>query len=336
MVGGARVSFQHLVDYLKEEGIPFYLVETRPFEQGWLRILNPLLVIWRCLWYLRRVDVVWGNMSYGGIRLFGPVLYLLARLGRKPIVLRPFGSRLRETYDSLSGLAKWGFERTVLQADLLFLQTQSLINYFQPLSRHLAHLPTSRELPAFESEEIPRTYRKRFAFLGHLKKVKGIDEILAVWEQLPEEYVIHLYGPIKEEQYDYLASERIIYQGVLSSREVLAKLDEYDVLLLPTYFSGEGYPGAIIEAYSLGMPVISTQWRSIPEIVLDGETGRLIAPRDSDALLEGILGIDEVSYRKWSIQARQQFEVCFEQKKVLEHALENIRKLMPLPISEQA
>ncbi|MEL6973150.1 MAG: hypothetical protein AAFO02_23500, partial [Bacteroidota bacterium] len=177
------------------------------------------------MWYLRRVDVVWGNMSYGGIRLFGPVLYLLARFGRKPIVLRPFGSRLRETYDALGGLAKWGFERTVLQADLLFLQTQSLLNYFQPLSRHLAHLPTSREVPTFESEEIPRAYRKRFAFLGHLKKEKGIDEILAVREQLSEEYVVHLYGPIKEAQYEYLASERIVYQGVLSRQEVLAKLD---------------------------------------------------------------------------------------------------------------
>ncbi|MEL6973324.1 MAG: glycosyltransferase family 4 protein, partial [Bacteroidota bacterium] len=221
-------------------------------------------------------------------------------------------------------------------ADLLFLQTQSLINYFQPRSRHLAHLPTSRELPTFGSEEIPRAYRKRFVFLGHLKKEKGIDEIITVRKQLPEDYVIHLYGPIKEEQYNYLASESITYQGVLSRQEVLAKLDEYDVLLLPTYFSGEGYPGAIIEAYSLGIPVISTHWRSIPEIVLDGETGRLIAPQNRDALLEAILEIDERSYRKWSTQARQQFEANFEQRKVVAQALDSIHQLMPAPIAEQA
>ena len=327
LIGGARVSFQHLVSFLETAQIPFYLVETRPFEQGWQRMLNPFVVLWRCVLRLSKVDVIWGNMSYGGIRLFGPLLFLLARISGKKLVLRPFGSRLKETYNSLGSVAKSVFRNTVLRSDLLFLQTQSLIEYFTPLSAKVAHLPTSREKPKLNLPDESRSYRKRFVFLGHVKQAKGIDEIIAVRQQLPEDFVIHVYGPIKEAKYTSLQASGELYRGVLSSDEVLAKLSDYDVLLLPTYFAGEGYPGAIIEAYSLGMPVISTQWRSIPEIVIEYETGRLIPPKSTEALYEAITSINEEQYLEWSANAQQQFAKRFEQEAVLRQALSEIQQL---------
>jgi glycosyltransferase involved in cell wall biosynthesis len=58
---------------------------------------------------------------------------------------------------------------------------------------------------------------------------------------------------------------------------------KYDALILPTHYQGEGYPGVIIEAYCIGMPVICTNWQSLPEIV-DVSSGILINPKDSESL----------------------------------------------------
>lgn len=60
-------------------------------------------------------------------------------------------------------------------------------------------------------------------------------------------------------------------------------MGNYDALLLPTYWEGEGHPGVILEAYCAGIPVIATRWGGIPEIVTS-ETGILVEPRDVEGL----------------------------------------------------
>ena len=68
---------------------------------------------------------------------------------------------------------------------------------------------------------------------------------------------------------------------------VLASLN---VLVLPSY-AHEGIPQIILQAQAMARPVVATTIGGIPEVVEDGVTGLLIAPRDSDALAEKIRAI---------------------------------------------
>jgi glycosyltransferase involved in cell wall biosynthesis len=63
---------------------------------------------------------------------------------------------------------------------------------------------------------------------------------------------------------------------------------QYTALVLPTHFVSEGHPGAIIEAMQVGVPVISTQHRAIPELITHGQNGFLVPPQNSDELAEAI------------------------------------------------
>ena len=56
-----------------------------------------------------------------------------------------------------------------------------------------------------------------------------------------------------------------------------------DVLVLPS-ISTEGLPLSILEGMATGLPVVSTRVSGIPEAVVDGVTGTLVAPRDAAAL----------------------------------------------------
>jgi glycosyltransferase involved in cell wall biosynthesis len=101
------------------------------------------------------------------------------------------------------------------------------------------------------------------------------------------------YGPIHDEirkeflcQLDVTPNAR--YCGMAQAGSGPSVIAGYDALVLPTFFACEGHPGVIIEAMHAGVPVISTQHRAIPELVVDGENGILVPVRDSHALAEAI------------------------------------------------
>jgi glycosyltransferase involved in cell wall biosynthesis len=62
------------------------------------------------------------------------------------------------------------------------------------------------------------------------------------------------------------------------------------VLVLPSIRS-EARPQVIPQALAVGTPVVATAMGGIPEIVRDGETGRLVPPADPDALAQAILDL---------------------------------------------
>lgn len=65
-------------------------------------------------------------------------------------------------------------------------------------------------------------------------------------------------------------------------------LNAFDLFVLPSY-GEEGVPQGIMQAMACGLPVVSTPVGAIAEVVTDGKTGILVAPRDS-AVLATALG----------------------------------------------
>jgi glycosyltransferase involved in cell wall biosynthesis len=112
-----------------------------------------------------------------------------------------------------------------------------------------------------------------------VKPSKGVRDIFAAVHTLGNAVTVDVYGPLHG---DIEASEftgAVRYCGELSRGEVANVIANYDVLLLPTHYSGEGYPGVILEAFAAGLPVIATRWQAIPEIVT-AENGIIVEAHD--------------------------------------------------------
>lgn len=328
LIGGATISFGYLEDYLRKIGQPFVLVNTQHWLGGIKQKLNPLYILMKVMMNIWRIDVIFLNSSRGGTRLLAPPLYWLSRLLSKKFVFRPFGGDIKDYTAPYSKRQKWIFEHTVLKADILFLQTKELMRFYADQRANTIQLPTSRNAPATSLLRGQRPFQKKFLFLGYVNQPKGIDHILEAAEQLGEGYQLHIYGPLVQDKYKtQFQSSHPNYKGVLKKEEVLSVLRSYDVLLLPTFYEGEGYPGSIIEAYSLGLPVISTQWKAIPEIVQHQHTGLLITPRSTEALAEAIRHFDTSNYPAYSKQARQYFLESFSADAVNAKALDAIQNL---------
>ncbi len=244
---------------------------------------------------MRRHDVLSYHSSDRGMLMFGGLVLALGRLFGKPVVLRLFGGSFGDFYQQSGRLGR-AVIRRILSADVTLLQTRRTIAQLRPFATgRLEWFSTyiKREaLPPPHVTEMQAGQRRcsRFVFLGHVRRAKGIDTMLEAASRLPDAVSIDIYGPLDEYTEDEIQRRgmgRVRYRGFLTHDEVDRELWEYDCLVLPTWHRGEGYPGVIAEAYAHGLPVITTNWMAIPEIV-DPESGILVEPHDTDAFVGAI------------------------------------------------
>ena len=81
------------------------------------------------------------------------------------------------------------------------------------------------------------------------------------------------------------------------------------VLILPTNYPWEGQPVSIIEALSFGLPVISTNYRSIPEQIIDHYNGYLIEYHNPDQIANAVYELvsEPDKYRQMSSECVNSF-----------------------------
>lgn len=264
------------------------------------------------------------NASPRGIIVFSFPIYLIAWLFNCKLVFRVFGGDFYSFYLNLNKLARIALLKCLKSADLLLLQTKSLLQKFELLDCKVNWLPTSRSVKM--TQNLNKEFSKRLIYFGQITEQKGIDLILRLIDILDIDYQIDIYGPIISDKYLFLKSKSY-YKGILNQNQIPSTLSNYDVLLLPTFHPGEGYPGAIIEANSCGLPVIASNWMSIPEIVIDQYNGLLFPVNDFDSLLNIIRNLNEVKWRVLSSNAilwSKQFDGNF----VNSNLIDRFRKLL--------
>ena len=109
-------------------------------------------------------------------------------------------------------------------------------------------------------------------------KEKGIEDAIRVVDRLNEngnniKYNLDIYGEIspsyKAEFEKILTNTKdyIKYNGTVASNESTKIIKNYDLLLFPTYYEGEGMAGTIIDAMFSGVPVIASNWKYNKEVI---------------------------------------------------------------------
>ncbi|HEX3247288.1 MAG TPA: glycosyltransferase, partial [Chloroflexota bacterium] len=73
--------------------------------------------------------------------------------------------------------------------------------------------------------------------------------------------------------------------------DIAELIEDADLFVLPSLWEGFGL--VLIEAMALGLPVVASSVGPIPEIVLDGQSGRLVPPGNAPALADAIRGLLE-------------------------------------------
>lgn len=136
-----------------------------------------------------------------------------------------------------------------------------------------------------------------FGFVGRLDRDKGINELLAAYNQLKNKHS-HLFviGPEDKkntlDQHLYQASLKdpsIVYTGEIGNVEQY--LSAMDIFVLPSY--REGFGSVVIEAEAMGLPVIVTDIPGPTEAMRNGLTGIVVKKADISTLQQAMKKLAE-------------------------------------------
>jgi glycosyltransferase involved in cell wall biosynthesis len=137
--------------------------------------------------------------------------------------------------------------------------------------------------------------------VGRLVAFKGFEDLIDACAELGRhqiDFVCNIIGdgPLREtleakvEKLDL--SSRVNLLGSLSQDAVLEQLHNCDIFVLASTTDAQGatdvFPTVILEAMASARSVVSTRLAGIPELVVDGQTGLLAPPGDSNALAQGL------------------------------------------------
>jgi len=127
----------------------------------------------------------------------------------------------------------------------------------------------------------------RIVTVGRLIAIKQVDRIIEAVAALESAGLVIVGDGPERPRLEALAQdlgvlERIYFAGQRSGEETLALIAAGDLFVLNS--THEGLPHVVLEAMSVGVPVVATAVGGTPEVIRDGENGVLIAPQAGSAL----------------------------------------------------
>lgn len=234
------------------------------------------------------VIVAWDHMT---------AVYALpaARLGGVALV----NAMIRDAPARLGWTARSRAWLTFPFADLIVANSQAGLDAYRVRGPKVRVIPNGIDTGRFKALEDPRAVRLRLGLGDAL--VVGMVATFRPWKDQPT--LVRAAQQVLQRRPDVVFvfvgegetlaacralvapadAARIRFLGAASSR-LESIVNVFDIGVLATF--SEGFPNAVLESMALGQPVVATDGGGTRELLIDGETGFLVPPRDATRLAE--------------------------------------------------
>ena len=176
----------------------------------------------------------------------------------------------------------------------------------EDLEKKVVRVYNGVDLSLFHPAASGEKPRSRILGVGRLVEKKGFPTLIRACAVLRERgipFTCDLIGSGAQEPTlrsmiaELALGDAIVLRGGLPLEEIASEIRRASLVVLPCVVASDGnvdaLPTVLLEAMASGVPVVSTAISGIPEIVVDGETGHLVAPSDTVALADVIQRILE-------------------------------------------
>ena len=227
----------------------------------------------------------------------------LALLFKSKIIVHLHGGNYDGFYKSLHADSKREVISCLKNVDTIVILSEHLRHMFDfepSLNTKLKVIANGAGQPV---KQIPA--KRPFAeninilYLSNLVETKGYRKVLDAVDVMVNQYKLPVkakfcgrfyvdndkskFSTVEEAKLDffntinaYHLNDCVEYKGVVEGVEKQNLLNEAHFFVLPTQYINEGQPISIIEAMRAGCVVLASDYRAIPEMIKDGQTGYLL------------------------------------------------------------
>lgn len=231
--------------------------------------------------------------AHNNLKYFFPIIFLITKMMSIQMHYLVIGGWLVDFLKSLPihriGLArlKMIYPETRIMSDRL--KTEFQINNVIQLHNFRMNTHLSKPCKIIEDDEL------KLVFMARVQPMKGVDTIFKLSNRLKEltdlKVSIDIYGQIQEDYKDsfyraLIQYNFVTYKGSLDPDNINETLMNYNLMLFPTKYFTEGFPGSILDAYHAGVPVIATRWKYADEFIEDNISGVITEFNNDDDFVQ--------------------------------------------------
>lgn len=299
--GGMAVQAQRLMDNLKSDGVYVKLVKTNSDFPKYLNTIKKIPLMRTAVNFIifsrnlknsfKDADLIY--LFSGFKRFFFWVTFpalVIAKVYRKKVIISARGGAAEDFFK------KWRFlvkpmlnlaDKITVPSEFLQIVFLNILNYPTEI------IPNIADLNLF-------TYKERNSFLPRvivsrgLEKIYNIPCVIKAFELVKQRYEsaeLGIAGDGSEKNnlqklVNELNLNGVKFYGALNQKELADLYSHYDIFINAS--NVDNFPGAIIEAFASGLPVVTTNSGGIPYIIKDEYTGFLVTQNNHEQLAEKI------------------------------------------------
>lgn len=280
------------VEIMQGHGVPTRIIHLAP-------LVNPL-ALFRLVRLLAREQVTILQTHGARSNAYGQVA---GRLAGVPIIISTVHNSLLDY--RIGPLKRWLYltvlRRTSHLADLIICVSEELRQHtivdVRTSSDRTVTVHNGIDMTRFQGRSSRATIRNELGVgddpllvviarlteqKGHRYLLEALPSLIATWPKL--RCLVVGEGELRDALMELAARLGVASSCVFTGAraDIPDVLAGADVVLLPSV--SEGFPFVLLEALAMGRPVVASRVNGVPELIEDRKTGRLVPPRDSQAL----------------------------------------------------
>jgi glycosyltransferase involved in cell wall biosynthesis len=304
------------IDYLATHG-DVGLIENLKLALGALRRFAVLLA--------RHHRLVLHAHCASGAGFWRDAIFVgLALATRCPVILQLHGSGFERFYDRASAPARAVLNLLLERAACVVVASEALRSWTRSVAREAHVMCLPNPVPAANVQRQAGSHQL-VLFLGRLEASKGIfdllDAVAGLRTTVPDVRLVCAGEGDRAAVARYAEqlgiADAVKFTGWVGPSGKRALLEHAAVLALPSY--DEALPMCVLEAMGAGVPVVVSPVGALPEVVVDGVSGHLVAPGDT-ANLRRVLAkllLDRALGERIGAAARESVYLRFSPERVL-------------------
>ena len=247
-----------------------------------------------------------------------------ALAARCPVILHLHGAGFEASYDRADAPVRAAMRYVLERAACVVVPAESLRAWVRGVTRKEAHVVCLPNPVAFDAPS-SGSRGNLVLFLGRLEPSKGIFDLLgAVAALRPVVPDVRLVCAGDGDRITVARcaerlgiADAVKFTGWVGPSGKRALLESAAVFALPSYDAA--LPISLVEAMAAGVPVIAAAVGGIPEVVVDGVTGHLVAPGDTATLARLLrkLLLDRAAGQRLGVAARESARLRFAPERAL-------------------